>query len=492
MQHQETLPVGPLASLGQFEPYGVGRIPEAERTGTPWRFARLFLGASFAPGSILWGWLPITLGLGVRDAVTSIVVGTLVGLLPIAPLVLIGTHTATNNATSSGAFFGVRGRLIGSGLGLALMLVTAALAIWTAGGILVAVAARLVGTPSGNGALAAAYLVLTALSVAIAVWGYQLLLRVTTVLAVAGIGFGLLLVVAFWNDLNLGYGGGQYALESFWTTWLLSAAAYGVGGVMLVASGVGDWSRYIPARRYPARRLLPVALGAIAFGFIIPPAIGAVVTSAFADPHAPWPQSAVMAAPGWCLVLLFLMASLGSLGFLAPTIYSTGLDLDAIVARLSRARATAIMGVVSLGLVLAGPLVWDAKETLTAATLLLLALTAPWAAVIGVGHLRCRGRYLPDDLQIWNHRQTGGRYCYFNGWNLRAVLAWATGAAFGLATVTTPVFTAPLAGIANGIDVSFLGSSAIAAILALMLDRPQPAPCQDTGAAAVPATEGRR
>lgn len=102
MQHQETLPVGPLASLGQFEPYGVGRIPEAERTGTPWRFARLFLGASFAPGSILWGWLPITLGLGVRDAVTSIVVGTLVGLLPIAPLVLIGTHTATNNAPARG------------------------------------------------------------------------------------------------------------------------------------------------------------------------------------------------------------------------------------------------------------------------------------------------------------------------------------------------------------------------------------------------------
>jgi purine-cytosine permease-like protein len=38
------------------------------------------------------------------------VAGTLIGLIPIAPLIVIGSKTATNNSTSSGAHFGVRGR----------------------------------------------------------------------------------------------------------------------------------------------------------------------------------------------------------------------------------------------------------------------------------------------------------------------------------------------------------------------------------------------
>jgi purine-cytosine permease-like protein len=462
---QETTP-----ALGRYEHWGVATIPEPERTYTPWSFAALFLGGSFAPGSLAWGWLPITLGLGVVDAITSIVAGVAVGIAVIAPLVLIGTRTATNNATSSGAFFGVRGRLIGSFLGLLLMLVTAALAVWTAGGMLVGVLARLVGTPTGNGALAAAYILLTVLSILIAVWGYHLLLRVTIAVFVAGVVFAALLLVAFAGKVDPGYAGGQYALGSLGRTWLLSALAFGVGGVMLIATQVGDWSRYVSAERYPTGRILRVALPAIAFGFIVPPALGALVTSAFADPYAPWPQSVVDGAPGWFTVALLLMASVGSLGFSAPVVYSTGLDLDAIVARLSRAGATWITGAAALCLVLLGSLVWDANESLTAAALILLALTGPWAAIVGIGHLRCRGRYDLDALQVFNRRQRGGRYWYWHGWNWHAVLAWAVGAAVGLTTVTSTLYTGPLASVAGGVDVSFVASFLVAGALYLVLE----------------------
>ncbi|MFG1954588.1 hypothetical protein [Micromonospora sp. NPDC048830] len=70
------------------------------------------------------------------------------------PLIVIGSHTATNNSTSSGAHFGVRGRLIGSIIGLGMMLLGTAIAIWSSGGVLVAGAARLLHTPTGNGSLA--------------------------------------------------------------------------------------------------------------------------------------------------------------------------------------------------------------------------------------------------------------------------------------------------------------------------------------------------
>ena len=70
----------------------------------------LCVGTGLTVGTSVYGWLPITFGLGLGPAVTSIVAGTLIGLVPMAPLLLIGSRTATNNATASGAAFGVRGR----------------------------------------------------------------------------------------------------------------------------------------------------------------------------------------------------------------------------------------------------------------------------------------------------------------------------------------------------------------------------------------------
>jgi cytosine/uracil/thiamine/allantoin permease len=216
--------------------------------------------------------------------------------------------------------------------------------------------------------------------------------------------------------------------------------------------------------------MLPVALGAIGFGFIVPPAIGAAVTSGFADPFGPWPLSVVDAAPGWMVWVLLLMAGVGGLGFSSAVVYSTGLDLDAIAARLSRASATWIMGIATIGLVLLGGLVWDAAESLTATALILLALTGPWAAIVTIGHLRCRGRYDLDALQVFNRRQTGGRYWFDQGWNWRAVVAWAIGAFFGLTTVTTTIYTGAMASLAGGVDVSFVLSYLLAGAVYLALE----------------------
>jgi hypothetical protein len=44
------------------------------------------------------------------------------------------------------------------------------------------------------------------------------------------------------------------------------------------------------------------------------------------------------------------------------------------------------------------------------------------------------------------------------------------GAAFGLTTVTTPIYTGAFADLAGGIDVSFLGSYFLAGALYLLLE----------------------
>jgi purine-cytosine permease-like protein len=456
-----------------FEQLGIGTIPEDERRSTPWTFFLTFCGTGFTLGSVIFGWLPITFGLSFWAAITSMTVGTLVALVPMAPLLVIGTQTATNNSTSSGAHFGVRGRLIGSGLGLALVLLGMVIAIWSGGQILVAGAGRLLHSPTGNGALALAYVVLTVLSAVIAIYGYHLVVRTNAVITILGAVAVLLMPIAFAGHLHTGYPGGHYALGGFTATWLLSALAVGVGGVMTMGMVVGDWSRYVSARRYPPSRFLPIALLAVVLSYVIPMGIGALVTTAFASPSAPFPQSLVTASPAWYAIVLIPMALLGNLGWSGSNIYSTGLDLEVIVPWVTRAKLTAVMSLLGIGVVLVGSLVWNASGTLSALSLILLAASAPWAAIIGVGYLRCRGQFSKADLQVFNRRETGGAYWYTGGWNLPAVVAWAVGCTFGILTVQTTswIYTGPLGGIAGGVDVSFVGSFVIAGALYLILER---------------------
>ena len=77
--------------------------------------------------------MPATFGLSFWESVTAQVAGTLLGCLLVAPLALVSFRTATNLSTSSGAQFGVRGRLLGSAIGLLLSLGYAALTVWTGG-----------------------------------------------------------------------------------------------------------------------------------------------------------------------------------------------------------------------------------------------------------------------------------------------------------------------------------------------------------------------
>ena len=141
----------PLRQPLRYENRGVDTIPEAERRSTPWTLFGIITGNSFALGGVIFGWVPISLGLSFWAALSSITVGTLVALIPITPLLLIGTRTATNNSTSSGADFGVRGRLIGSVIGLLMMLLATTAAVWTGGQVLVAASARLLHTPPATG-----------------------------------------------------------------------------------------------------------------------------------------------------------------------------------------------------------------------------------------------------------------------------------------------------------------------------------------------------
>lgn len=452
-----------------IEQRGVDTIPEAERTSGPRDLVAILLGSNLCLGVIVFGWLPVSFGLGLWGSVTSVVAGTVAGVAVTAPLALVSLRTATNLSTSSGAFFGVRGRLIGSVVGLLLSLGYTALTLWIGGDVMVGTLARLVGLPAGNGTHALVYALLAALTATGAVYGYRLLLRLSKALALGMTALLAVGLVAYAPDFTTAAPPDTpYLLGSFWPTWALSTVAAGLSGPIAFITLLGDYTRYISPQRHRPRTVFHATCLGLFFGLLVPQLFGtfsALAARASLDYAGPL----VAASPVWYLIPLLLAATAGSVGNAGLMLYSMGLDLDAIVPRASRSRATVIVAVVATGFVFLGHFAWDAQSAMTSFVLLLTAIGTPWAVITLIGHLHARGTYDADALQVFNRRARGGIYWFRAGWEPRATVAWAAGAAVGLASVSTSFHEGPLLVLTGGVDCSFVLSGVVGGVVYALL-----------------------
>jgi purine-cytosine permease-like protein len=467
-----------------IEQRGVDTIPEAERTSGPRDLISILVGSNLCLGVIVFGWLPVSFGLGLWPAVSSIVAGTVAGVAVTAPLALVSLRTATNLSTSSGAFFGVRGRLVGSVVGLLLSLGYTALTLWIGGDVVLGTLSRLFDVPTGAGAHTLVYVLLAGCTVVAAVYGYRLLLRLSRALA---IGMTLLLalgIVAYAGDFTAAPPPDTpYLLGSFWPTWLLSAVAAGLSGPIAFITLLGDYTRYVSPRRHSPRAVWRATCAGLLAGLLIPQLFG-TFTALAARAGADYAGPLVATAAPWYLLPLLLAASAGSVGNAGLMLYSMGLDLDAIVPRATRTTATLVVAAVATVFVFLGHFAWDAQSAMTSFVLLLTAIGTPWAVITLMGHLRCGGAYDPEALQVLNRRARGGAYWFRAGWEPRAAASWALGAAVGLASVATPLYEGPLLALTGGVDCSFILSGLAGGLVYAALTALSPAPAPEPRTAA--------
>ncbi|MCR1784005.1 cytosine permease [Nocardioides carbamazepini] len=473
-----------------IEQHGVDTIPDRDRTGRPRDVVNILIGSNLCLGVVIFGWLPATFGLSFWESVTAQVFGTLAGCLLVAPLALVSFRTATNLSTSSGAQFGVRGRLLGSAIGLVLSLGYAALTVWTGGAAVVGPLQRLFGTPDGNGAYALGYVVLAAGAVLVAVYGYRLLARMSAFLAVIMTALMIAGVVAFAPQFDtapvLDDG---YLLGDFWTTWLLVFVAVGISGPIAFITLLGDYTRYVSPSRYSQRTVLAASTGGMIAGVLIAQLFGTFTSFAARDADD-YVGGLVAAAPSWFLVLLLVNGVFGTVGNAGVLLYSMGLDLDAIVPRVTRVQATAVACLVSTALVFVGYFLWDAADAVTAFVLLMTAAGTPWAVITLIGFRRSRGVYDADALQVLNRRSRGGVYWFTHGFSIPAVVSWALGTTVGLLSVDTTIWRGPLIDATGGVDMSPLLAGITAAVSYLVLSRQQALVPAPTGPSLEPSAAG--
>jgi purine-cytosine permease-like protein len=420
---------------------------------------------------MVFGWLSILYGLSWWQSVSAILVGTIVAALFVSSSALLGWTGATNNSVASGAIFGVRGRLIASFVGLLLCIQYVALTIWTGGEIIASGWARLSSGKVTDALLVFGYLAIATATVAFAILGYRYLVKLNNFIVYAMYALAILSIFALSGSFDFNYAGvpDMYALGTFWPTWFLAVLTCGAAGPVSLVTQTGDWTRYVTSAT-SKMAIVRSSFIAMSVGLAVPTLFGAFVAVAAFDEES-FVAGYVAGAPSWLLIPLLLIGFIGSLGQGSVNLYSMGLDMDAILPRLTRLQSTLLVSAIATALVFLGKFVYDAEAAVTNACLFLTALGTAWIAIALSGYIRMGGTFHKEDLQVFNQRSNGGIYWYQGGWNIKATIAWLVGSICGVMGISSVDYTGPIANALGGVDVSVVAPAVVGVLLYWLLDR---------------------
>ncbi len=389
---------------GRIERYGVEYIPEDERRSSPRNLGNILFGGSLTFSVIIIGWFPVSFGLSWWQAASAVVVGSAVGAALLAPTGLMGPRSGTNNPVSSGAFFGVAGRLIGSILEASASVAFAALSIWTGGDALAGALTRYLGLTDTGPVRLAAYAILSVVVTVVSVLGHSSMVfcqKIMIPTAGACLIVGLFVYGAHFDPSYPGTG--SYALGSLSAAWLLSA--------LLCASTVasygpyaGDWTRHISPKLHPDGSIVRALFLGGMFGMGGPFMWGVftsvvLYSNAIPDADTSYVLALVNAAPLWFIPALIYVGLASGMAQAVINTYGTGLDTSAIIPKLNRVQATLLACLIATVLVYVGHF-YSAIAGGVAVFLALLACSSiPWIVILTIGHFHRGGYYPPTTFR---------------------------------------------------------------------------------------------
>jgi len=420
--------------FGRIETRGIDIIPDVERKSKPYELFTVFFGPQFGYGNMIFGALAIAFGLGWWAAFSAITVGSLVGSLVFLMVTPVSPKTGTNNQVSSGAAFGVRGRLLGSGITWFIAMGFFVILVYTSAQALIYTFNRWFGTSTGLGALSIAMAVIIIVTCVGAVLGHRSLERGDRALTIVAIIVGLLVFVAFAPKFHA-IPGGHYLLGSFWPTWFIAATT---AASLPISWGpfVGDYGRYIPASA-SARVVGAYGFAGIFLGCWLAMVAAAFAATAFASQAFNFVQGITTTSPAWFVVPMLLILGMASnIASASMSLYNAALDAGA------------------------WPILYKVKRwhiaNLESFVTIMIATATPWMVIMGIHYLLVKGQYAPLDLHAFAIPGARGRYWYTGGINIVAFVAWGCGVALGLMFSTTTLFTGPLESSVQGVDLSWL------------------------------------
>jgi purine-cytosine permease-like protein len=436
-------------SITQVETFGFERIPDRSRYARPIDLFRLLFGGCNTFSTSVLGSFPVLLGLSFKAGVYSIVLGVVIGSCILAPMGLFGPRNGTSDPVSSGAHFGIHGRIVGSFLAVLTAVAFFSLAVWSSGDALVGGANHLLGLPVNWMTLSFAYGLFAVLVLTVCVYGFRFMLWVNKIAVWAASLLFVVGIVAFAGPFNSAYAG-KVALGSvgFWPAFV-SAVLVAMSNPVSFACTLGDWARYIPQNTPKKRTILAVMLAQLAtfVPFFFGLATATIIASKAPDFIASnnYVGGLLAISPNWFFLPVCLIAIIGGMSTGTTALYGTGLDMSCMFPKFL-------------------------VESVSTFSVLINVCSCPWMVIMIIGFVTRRGFYLSDDLQVFNRGGRGGHYWFTHGWNWRAMGAWIPSAVVGLCFVNLPdQFVGPLGQLAGGLDISMPVSLTLACALYIAL-----------------------
>jgi purine-cytosine permease-like protein len=455
--------------FGAIETRGIDMIPEVERHSKPPELFRVFFGPQFGFGNMLFGALAIAFGLSWWAAFWAITVGSIVGSLLFLAITPISPKTGTNSQVSSGAVFGVRGRLVGSGITWFIALGFFVILVYTSGQSILFTFNRWFDTSTGTGALSIAMAAVIIVTCLAAILGHRTLERSISVITVLSI-IALIMLVAVFAPKFTNVHGGNYLLGSFWPTWFLATTTTASLPISW-APFVGDYGRYLPTNTSP-KVVGAFGFAGIFLGCWIAMLAAAFAATSFAPDAFDFVGGITKTSPAWFLLPMLLVLGLASnIASAAMSLYNAALDIGSwpLFYKVKRWMLAAGLSAVAFGLTYIFVVATNFITNVEAFVTIMVAVATPWIAITGIHYLQSKGRYSPVDLHAFAMPGARGRYWYIAGVNPAALIGWGAGVALGLMFSTTTLFTGPLESSVSGVDLSWLMAAVVGGLVYLAL-----------------------
>ena len=424
-----------------IETHGITPVPEDNRYGTPWRLFTVWFAPQLTMTGVFTGSLAIVFGLGFWLGLLAMIIGTVLGSLPVAYLSTWGPRTGTGQLPASRMAFGAT-------------VVLPAIVQWLSsiawdglvglfGGEAVSV---LLHVPFWVGVL-----VVLALQGIVGIFGYELIHRVEAVMTVVLIiTFAVLTIKLLSGNHQIvtppavhhGDLAGAFILE---VTVALSLA-------ISWASYASDYSRYLPSST-PRKPVFWYSLGGIVLSYICIQAIGIAGAKALGAETAEGVRSVM--GGGFLGVLALIVIGLASVGSNAMNDYSGSLALQTVGVRVRRPVSAVVVTVIAFFLIL-----WIHGGNTASRFENVLLFVGYWipafvAVVVIDWYYRARGRHTINPARESTLRTDA----------IVAVAAFVL--AFGAAVpfMNTSIVVGPVAKAWHGADVAYYVNFLVAAII---------------------------
>lgn len=461
MTRTPSVDVNHVDAASRPETRGIELIDDAERHGRARDLFLIWAAPSVSILNLTIGASLILLGLEIWQAIAVIFAASLLWILP-GIIAGSGPASGTSGSVVTRAMYGILGNrlfvaVVGWFIGAVFLSLT-----WLASSFLGADLLRRIGIDDPVWVPIGVTLVVSAVTILVAIFGHGLILRAYPYMA--GALFIIFLAVAGFILSTVDW---QYsAAEPLSGAALWSSLS--IGFTILASTPLSfinspDIARYLPRDTKPSHITAATALGG-AIPFIVFTIVGVLLATGVSDSAfaVGIDVALVDLLPSWLGPILVLGVVINTIALNAMTAYTSSMALQAIGFRLRRIPAAIIVGVVGTALTIYLVLSSSLLEAANLMLQFLVVVSGPAMAIFVVDVILRRYDY--DGIDLF-HDRPGGRFWYSAGWSIPGITALFVGGIVTALCLSTSVWSGPVAELTGYIDLSVPVGMLVAAVL---------------------------